>query len=111
MAVHVAHVPGALDVAPVSGAGTLHAATVLTADEVHVDCEVALADQEVPWTFETRRGDPATELRRAADDHDAACIVVGHHRHGLVTRLLMGSVADRLVHDAPRPIIVVPPEP
>lgn len=110
VAVHVAHLPGALHVAPVSGSGALHAATELTADEVHVDCELVLAGKGVPWTFEARHGDAATELRRVADDHDAACIVVGRHPHWLVTRMFGVSVADRLVHAAQRPVVVVPPE-
>jgi nucleotide-binding universal stress UspA family protein len=110
VAVHVAHVPGVLHVAPASGSGSLHAATELTADEAHVDCELVLAGRDVAWTFEARHGDAATELRRAADDHDAACIVIGRHRHGLVSRLLLGSVGDRLVHHAQRPVVVVPAE-
>lgn len=110
VAVHVAHLSGVLHVAPVTGSAALHAATELTADDVHVECELVLAAKDIRWTFEARHGDAATELRRAADEHDAACIVVGRHHHGLVARLLAGSVADRLVHEAQRPVVVVPPE-
>lgn len=109
VAVHVGDFPEALHVAPISGAGALQAATELAADAVHVDCELVLAGQDVPWTFEARRGDAAHELGRAAEDHDAACIVVGRHPHGLVTRVFGGSVADRLVRSAQRPVVVVPP--
>ena len=111
VAVHVARVPVALYSAPITGAGELAAANELAADHAHFDCELALAGRGVPWTFETRHGDPAAELRRAADDHDAACIVIGRDGHRLVTRVLTGSVTDRLVHHTHRPVLIVPPVP
>jgi nucleotide-binding universal stress UspA family protein len=74
-----------------------------------LDCELVLAGHDIAWSFERRQGDAATELLRAADDHDATCVVVGRHGHRLITRVLMGSVTDRLVHHADRPVLVVPP--
>ncbi|MDP1818322.1 MAG: universal stress protein [Acidimicrobiales bacterium] len=109
VAVHVRQVPAIVYAAPVTGAGELAAANELAADHAHIDCELVLAGHDISWTFETRHGDAATELQRAADDHDAACIVVGRHGHRLVTRVLTGSVTGRLVHHAHRPVLVVPP--
>ncbi len=109
VAVHVEHVPAAVYAAPTIATGALAVANDLAADHAHVDCELALAGHDIAWTFETRHGDPATELQRAGDDHDAACIVVGRHGHRLLARVLTGSVTDRLVHHAHRPVLVVPP--
>jgi nucleotide-binding universal stress UspA family protein len=110
LVVHVSHVPTPVTI---SGAGA--AAFAATADEVadtcHMACEVTLAGTGVPWSFEIRRGHPATELLRAAADHDAAAIIVGRHGHHRLARLVLGSVTDRLVHDADRPVLVVPPAP
>lgn len=111
VAVHVMRVPVAAYVAPAAGAGELAVANELAADHAHFDCEPTLAGHDVPWTFETRHGDPATELQHAADAHAAACVVVGRHGHRLVTRVLTGSITDRLVHHAHRPVLVVPPPP
>lgn len=111
IAVHVSRLPAAVHAAPITAAGELAAANDLAADHAHFDCELLLAGHDIPWTFETRQGDAATELQRAADDHDAACIVVGHHRHRLLSRVLMRSVTDRLLSRADRPVVVVPTPP
>lgn len=111
VAVHVAHLPGLVAATPEA----LAAGTALTADDelagrCQLDCELALAGTGIAWAFEVRYGDPATELARAGNDHDA-CIVVGRHGHRFLGRVLLGSVADRLVHHASCPVLVVPPTP
>lgn len=53
-------------------------------------------------------GDPATEIGREASRLGADFIVIGTHGHGLVARLLMGSVADKVVRHADRPVLIVP---
>ncbi len=35
------------------------------------------------------------------------CIVMGTHGRGAITRLLMGSVAERVVRSAPCPVLTV----
>jgi nucleotide-binding universal stress UspA family protein len=47
-------------------------------------------------------------LHEAAEEADAALLVVGSTRRGTVGRLLPGSVAERLMHGAPCPVGVVP---
>jgi nucleotide-binding universal stress UspA family protein len=60
------------------------------------------------------RGDvgarPAHEVLAAAQEVDADLIVVGSRGLGAITGLLLGSVAHRLLHIAPCPVLVVPPE-
>jgi nucleotide-binding universal stress UspA family protein len=71
-----------------------------------------IADRGVDWQYETRRGDPADELCRAADEHDALLIVVGTRGEGLrtvVSRLLEPSVSHAVIGHQHRPVLVVPP--
>lgn len=60
------------------------------------------------------RGDvgarPAHEVVEAARDVDADLIVVGSRGLGAIGGLLLGSVAHRLLHIAPCPVLVVPAE-
>ena len=53
-------------------------------------------------------GAPANEIVRYADEHRANVVVLGSHGHGLVRRFLLGSVADKLVRQAPCAVLVVP---
>ena len=53
-------------------------------------------------------GSPAQEIVRYAADQRADLIVVGSHGRPLVGRLLLGSVADRVLHHAGRAVLVVP---
>jgi nucleotide-binding universal stress UspA family protein len=76
-------------------------------DHYHMSCELAPAATKVPWAFEVGHGDPAAELLQAGEAHDAACIV-GRHGHRRLTRVLLGSVSNRLVLHADRPVLVVP---
>ena len=56
----------------------------------------------------TLRGDPARELLDFADASKADLIVCGTHGLGFMSRLLLGSVATRLVRGTNCPILVVP---
>ena len=80
------------------------------------DAEQQLAARALP-TSETplrvvRRviaGLPAArEIAQYAASHGADLIVVGSHGYGPVRRLVLGSVADRVVRLAPCPVLTVP---
>jgi nucleotide-binding universal stress UspA family protein len=58
----------------------------LAAQRVRV--ERILADAGLGWTYEARRGDPAVELARSAEEHDALLIVVGTRGEGLRVAIL-----------------------
>ena len=71
----------------------------------------AMADVGLPWSARRGVGDPAAELGRVADEVGAAMIVVGSRRSGLrgwTTNLVSGTVAGRLIHNQPRPVVVLP---
>jgi len=46
----------------------------------------------------------------AAGSHDAELIVIGSHGWGAVKRLWFGSVSTGVLHEAHRPVLVVPSE-
>ncbi len=52
-------------------------------------------------------GGPAEELARAALADDVWMVAVGASGRGAVSRVLLGSVADRLVHICSKPVLVV----
>ena len=53
-------------------------------------------------------GDPANQLAAFAEEKGADLLVIGQRGAGLVERIMVGSVADRLVHIAHTPVLVVP---
>ncbi|HET6850570.1 MAG TPA: universal stress protein [Gaiellales bacterium] len=57
----------------------------------------------------TAAGDAAEAIAAAAQDEHADVIVLGTRGHSQMTGLLLGSVAQRLPHVAPCPVLVVPP--
>jgi len=52
-------------------------------------------------------GDPARELLRAADEGDHDVLVMGSRGRGRMTAALLGSVSNRVMHDAEIPVIVI----
>lgn len=80
-------------------------------DDLRDAVSAALADSPVRWRLERTAGDPATELARLAAEHGAALVVVGARRPGVrgwATHLVGGTVAGHLIHDQPRPVVVLP---
>jgi nucleotide-binding universal stress UspA family protein len=53
-------------------------------------------------------GGPAHAIEQIAADADADLIVVGTRGHSPVAGLLLGSVTQRLLHVAGRPVLVIP---
>ncbi len=52
-------------------------------------------------------GDPARELLGAARDGEFDVIVMGSRGRGRMTAALLGSVSNRVMHDAAVPVIVI----
>ncbi|MGH7476691.1 MAG: universal stress protein [Longimicrobiales bacterium] len=53
------------------------------------------------------RGDPAHVIRHAAEQQGTDLIVAGNRGAGAVGRIVLGSVARSLVHEAPCPVLLV----
>ncbi|HLL52891.1 MAG TPA: universal stress protein [Myxococcaceae bacterium] len=62
-----------------------------------------------PERVDTRvlRGTPAEAVADAAQASDVDLVVVGNRGRNPVTRVLLGSVSDRLVHVCTKPVMVV----
>jgi nucleotide-binding universal stress UspA family protein len=53
-------------------------------------------------------GDPARVLVEHCEEVDADLLIVGRRGAGLIERIVLGSVANRVAHDAPCPVVLVP---
>lgn len=53
-------------------------------------------------------GDPVSRLIAVCEINRADLLVIGRRGAGIVERVILGSVADRLCHLAPCPVLVVP---
>jgi universal stress protein A len=51
-------------------------------------------------------GEPAQEISRVAREHSCDLIVLGTHGLSGLSRLLMGSIAERVIRSAPCPVLV-----
>lgn len=59
------------------------------------------------WTF-IEEGKPHEIILKVADEWNADIIVLGTHGRTGLTHLLMGSVAEKVVRHAAKPIVVIP---
>jgi nucleotide-binding universal stress UspA family protein len=55
----------------------------------------------------TRRGEPALEILEYACRHEIDAIAMATHGHGGVRRWALGSVADKVLHGAPVPVLLL----
>ncbi|QCJ45808.1 MULTISPECIES: universal stress protein [Haloprofundus] len=122
-----AAVDHALDLAKQYGA-TLHALTVVDT-RVYTDVDIratpvfdALEEQaqetvdavaeagaavDVPVVTAVEHGSPASAIVDYATGHDVDVVVVGTHGRRGVRRVVLGSVAERVVRNAPVPVLTV----
>jgi nucleotide-binding universal stress UspA family protein len=56
---------------------------------------------------DVREGSPATEILDYADEEDCDVIVMGTHGRSGVDRLLLGSVAERVVRSSAVPVLTI----
>ena len=74
-----------------------------------LDATMAAVDMEgIDVTVTEEIGDPAVALSAYCEQVGAGLLVVGRRGAGMVERLVLGSVADRLAHHAPCALMVVP---
>jgi nucleotide-binding universal stress UspA family protein len=57
--------------------------------------------------FIVREGDPATEILAAATDYEADLLVIGSAPHGRLAELFMVGTAEKIIHHAACPVMVV----
>lgn len=56
----------------------------------------------------TAIGDPARELLGACDEEEAGLLIIGKRGAGLLERVMLGSVANRIASHASIPLLIVP---
>ncbi len=62
---------------------------------------------DLPGKIHIREGKPHDEILKAAEELDVDMIIIGSHgRHG-IERAIFGSVAERVVKNAPMPVLVI----
>lgn len=69
--------------------------------------QIRPANPAVPVNHVFLKGDPATEIVRYAHDAGFDLIVMGTHGRTGVERQLMGSVAEKVLREAPCSVLVV----
>ncbi len=86
----------------------LSAALVEGQQQVIKETEEQLPLEGMDYETVEELGDPTSRLIAVAEERDAGLIVIGKRGAGLAERVMLGSVADRLCHHSPVPVMVVP---
>lgn len=76
------------------------------ARELLEDVAGAYRDRGISVDTVVPSGGPAETLAKMASEEDVDLVVVGHRGRGAISRVLLGSVADRLVQISPKPVLV-----
>ncbi|WP_435147008.1 universal stress protein [Halobaculum sp. P14] len=69
--------------------------------------EAIADDYEVPVESAIVDGSPSKEIVRYAEEHDCDLVVMGTHGRGGIDRLLLGSVAEKVVRGSSVPVLTV----
>ena len=88
-----------LHISPAAGMDAMQPLADVTAD----------AGRDVSITIVGRSGEPAEEIIRYAASHSIDLIVMGTHGRTGFSRVLLGSVVERVLRGAPCPVLVAPP--
>lgn len=74
-----------------------------------LDVAIGQLDLEgLHWEAMEEIGEPAAALADVCTERNADLLVVGRRGAGIVERLVMGSVADRVAHYAPCAVLIIP---
>lgn len=107
-AVHLIHVWQPTDASDAALVGHDDMYRVSLPDRIHSFSESLRLPDALAVRHEMREGRPAEHLLDAAESHHAGLLVVGRHGKGLFERLLVGSVATRVLRGSPCAVLVVP---
>jgi nucleotide-binding universal stress UspA family protein len=102
--VHVTPYPAAMEPSVVWGA--------YSEDNIRENLEKSfrkeIPDDQYPGIkFNALFGDPGSEITRVAKELNAGLVVISSHGRTGIERLLMGSVAERVVRMSPCPVLVL----
>jgi nucleotide-binding universal stress UspA family protein len=109
------YVHPALAVAPLAPGLPLMPGTILTGEDrelVEARLESFAREEigdQIPLTRHVLEGDAAREIRTFAQESGTQLIVLGTHGRSGFERLVMGSVAEKVMRTAGGPVLTVPP--
>jgi nucleotide-binding universal stress UspA family protein len=86
---------------------TFEAYRTAVADEVRADAEAIAAEAGYEVEIATAVGRPDREILAYVESHDIDHVVMGSNGRRGVSRLVLGSVAERVVRGATVPVTVV----
>ncbi len=86
----------------------LSAALVEGQEQILKETEEHLPLEGIEYETVQELGDPTWKLIDLAEERNVDLIVIGKRGAGLAERVMLGSVADRLCHHSPVPVLVVP---
>lgn len=108
--IHLLHVHAPIPIGRVQahiGKETLHAYYLEEGQEHLVEAQKKLDAAGRFHTTHMHVGQPAEVIARLADELGCDLIVMGAHGMGALAGLVMGSVATRILHLAPCPVLLV----
>jgi nucleotide-binding universal stress UspA family protein len=85
----------------------IEAAEAEWAKQVLDGAERSVADSGVECVKTRCTGGPAEEISDLAKRDDVWGVVIGAVGHNAFSRVMLGSVTDRLVHISPKPVLVI----
>lgn len=65
--------------------------------------------ERAPYDVAVASGDPAMEILNAAADPGIDVVVMATHGRKGLKRLVLGSVAERVIRESPRPVLTIRP--
>lgn len=77
------------------------------ADELCAEATEVAGESDCTITTATENGLPARSIIKYADEHDIDHIIMGSHGRDGLSRLILGSVAERVMRRAPMPVTIV----
>jgi nucleotide-binding universal stress UspA family protein len=89
---------------PEALSAALEAGQAQVLNELEADLDLEGVEHELVEEL----GDPSSRLIAVAENKGADLIVIGRRGAGIAERVMLGSVADRLCHQSPVPVLVVP---
>jgi nucleotide-binding universal stress UspA family protein len=77
-------------------------------DEEAKRCLTAISGQHANATVQRLKGSPAKEIAKAAEQENAALLIIGKRGTTPIKELLLGSTAEAIARQARRPVLLVP---
>lgn len=76
-------------------------------EQLREDIDDLIDADTVDFRAETVTGDPARAVVEYAEDHDVDHVIVGSHGRSGVSRVLLGSVAEKIARRSPVSVTIV----